>query len=360
MLASTWRLGLLVALSAAIGCDQFGQGGGFGKAMCPELGGGDPLSAQFSANARANGKLRAFVQASKDLAAVSLHIEAEVADVCRRMGADLGVSPQEMQPRSEAGGQASGACAAVSARIDAIMRQGVQVQVAVTPPVCQANVNAQARCSGSCSAQLDPGQIVAQCQPARLSGFCQGRCIGRCEGRCNGQCRGQCSQLDGQGRCVGQCNGECDGGCDATCHAQCQGQWQAPKCEGMVQGPSADAECEASCRAHADVNASCTAPAVQVRVNQNAEMAMRLMNTLQANLPRLVYAEVALGKRLIGDARTVVQVGAQLPNIVGDAGAKAFACIGASAEASAAASARIDVSVRASVSVTGKVGASSG
>lgn len=208
--------------------------------------------------------------------------------------------------------------------------------------------------------QIDPGQIIAQCEPARLSGYCQGRCMGRCEGQCNGTCRGQCSATDAQGRCVGQCNGECDGGCSATCHARCEGTWQAPQCQGMVRPPSADADCQASCRAHADVNASCTPALVNVRTNTNAEMAMRLGATLQANLPALLHAEVALGRRLIGDAQTVAQVGAQLPNVLGQAGAHAIGCAGAAADAAASASVRINVSVRASASISGRVGATGG
>jgi hypothetical protein len=99
---------------------------------------------------------------------------------------------------------------------------------------------------------------------------------------------------------------------------------------------------------------------VAVRTSQNVEMAGRLVATLQANLPALLHAEVALGRRLIGDAQVVGQVGAQLPKIVGKAGVHALACIGAAAEASASASVRINVSVRASASVTGRVGATSG
>lgn len=354
-----WKLLPLVTV-AVLGCGELG-GGRLGTFACPEMGSGvDALQASFSADARANGKVRAFVTASKDLVALSAHVEAEVADACRRMGADLGLTPAQMAARDEPGGQASGACAAVSARIDAILRTGIMVQVAVTPPQCQANAQAEAQCSGSCSAEVDPGQIVAHCDPARLSGHCQGTCTGRCDGRCMGQCNGQCSAKDAQGRCVGQCNGTCQGSCDATCHASCQGQWQAPRCEGQVTPPSADAECNASCKAHANVNASCTAPTVQVRANQNAEMAQRLVMTLQQNLPRLVYAEIALGKRLMGDVQVVGQVGGQLPRIVGNAGARALACVGAAADATASASVRLNVSVRASASVTGRVGASSG
>ncbi|WP_437866727.1 hypothetical protein [Sorangium sp. So ce363] len=348
----------LLASIAGPSCAELPHVEGAGEAVCPELRGpGDVLGAQLTADARANAKVRTFVQAAKDMAAVSAAIEAQVADACRRMGADLGIPPAQMAPRDEAGGQASGACGPVSAAIDAILLQGAGVGVTLRRPACEAN---GAQCSGSCNVQLAPGQIVAYCEPARLSGHCQGRCDGRCDGRCTGQCRGQCSAYDAQGRCAGQCDGECDGGCDATCHARCEGAWQAPQCSWVEWPPSGDAECEACCRAHAAVHAACTPTRVQVRVVQGGEMAARLAATLQANLPALLHAEVALGRRLLGDAQTVVQVGAALPRIVGDAGARALACVAGAAEASKSASVRIQASVRASASVTGRIGLTDG
>jgi len=56
----------------------------------------------------------------------------------------------------------------------------------------------------------------------------------------------------------------------------------------------------------------------------------------------------------------VVNVGAQLPRVVGEAGAEGMACIAAASSASVQASMRINVSIQASASVTGRVGASSG
>ena len=85
--------------------------------------------------------------------------------------------------------------------------------------------------------------------------------------------------------------------------------------------------------------------------------AQRLAATLQANLPLLLHAQIALGKRVLASAQVVAQVGAALPKIVGQAGAHAIACIGAATEATASASARLNVSVQASVSVSGRVGA---
>jgi hypothetical protein len=358
---SSLRVFLLCSLFLLVASSCTGPGGfgALGAAACPDLHSGDPLQAQFSADARANAKVRTFVAASRSLMQASLQMEALAAEACRNMGRDLGIPEQAMQPRNdEPGAKAEAACNALAVQMDWILRQGIQVRVDATPPQCQADFNAKARCDASCDVQIDPGQIVAQCEPGRLSGYCQGRCVGRCEGSCQGTCSGECSAYDAQGRCNGQCNGECNGGCTATCHARCEGQWQAPRCEGSVTGPSADAECNASCQAKVQLEAQCTPATVNVTTSANTELAMRLATTLRTHLPYLLKAEIGLGKRVIADARVVVDVGAQLPKIVGQAGARALACIGAAASASVQASARINVSVRASANVSGKVGAS--
>jgi len=354
------RAGLVVfPLCLVPSCAGTSKFGGLGAA-CPQLqSNADPLTLNYSANARANAKIRAFVAAAKSLSRVSVQIETLATDSCRRMGYDLGLTDAHMAPRNdEPGAKAQAACGAVAAQIDGILRQGIQVQVRVTPPQCQANLQAKAQCEGACNASVDPGQIVAQCEPARLSGQCNGRCIGQCDGICNGNCQGQCTAYDAAGRCAGQCQGTCDGSCSATCHAHCEGQWQAPQCAGQVTPPSADAECNASCSAHANFNAQCTPAQVQAFAGQNVEMATRLAATLQANLPNLLYAQVALGQRVMQDARVVVNVGAQLPKVVGDAGMQAMACIAAAANGTVRASTRINVSVQASASVSGRVGAS--
>ena len=332
--------------------------GGLTSAACPELGvNADAMAAMYTSDGRMNAKIRAFMQASKDLMAVAAQAEAEAADACMRIGADLGMQPNEMAPRDEPGGRARGACEPVAARIDAILQQGIRFQAVVTPPQCQANASAQAQCSASCSGHIDPGQIVAQCEPGRLSGICQGRCTGRCDGNCMGDCQGMCVQRDAQGRCAGQCNGECYGTCDATCHARCEGTWQAPQCEGAVQGPSGDAECDASCKARAEFHASCTPIAVMVQPSAANQAAIQLAASLSRNLPLLLHAQIVLGQRILGDVDVVVRVGANMPQIVGQAGAKAAACVAAAASATARASVSIKVTVQASASVSGRAGA---
>lgn len=96
-----------------------------------------------------------------------------------------------------------------------------------------------------------------------------------------------------------------------------------------------------------------------VQSTANTQDMARLAATLQANLPMLLHAELALGKRLVNTAEMMVSVGSNLPNVIGEAGAEAAACVAAAANASATASARIHVSVQASASVTGRVGAGS-
>jgi len=258
-------------LGLAVTCTSCGLMGKLGTAACPALRPGvAALDAQFSANAQINGKVRAFVQATKDIGSVSAQLEAEVTNACHRIGADLGLAPGQMQPRKGAGGAAAGACDAVAMRIDAILRQGVSLQVTVQPPQCQANASAQARCAGACDVNND-------------------------------------------------------------------------------------AECRASCQAHANVHASCQPAQVSVRAGHGAERAGQLITTLQANLPALVHAQIALGQRIVNDAKVVAQIGSNLPRIVGKAGAQALACIGAAADVAAQATVRINVSVRASANVSGRV-----
>jgi hypothetical protein len=344
-------------LLAGASCNGAGFGGLEGAA-CPALGSGDPMTMNFSADVKANGEVRAFVAATKDLMQASMQMEALATTACKNMGRDLGIADQAMAPpNDDPGASAQAACGALSAKIDTILRSGISVQVQASPPQCQADFQAKAQCDAQCNVQVDPGQIVAQCEPGRLSGYCQGRCEGTCEGRCQGTCQGQCSAVDAQGQCNGACNGTCSGGCDATCHAKCEGQWQAPKCEGSVQGPSASGDCSANCSARASLRAQCTPGQVNVNVNANAEVAMRLAATLRANLPYLIEAEFGLGKRVLGDVKVVVDIGGRLPNVIGQAGAQAVACVAAAAHASVQASARINVSVQASANVTGKVGA---
>ena len=349
----TW-LQRCFALAAACGsvsaCAGFGDVGGM---ACPELGGG-ALSGNFAADAKANGTLRAFVQASGDLARLSAKVEGEVSAACGRIGKDIGLTAAQMGEGTKA------KCDAVTSKIDEIMSGGVSLKASFTPPECQVSANAEATCSAQCSGKVDPGSIVANCEPAQLSGTCEGTCGGSCQGTCNGTCSGTCSAKDAKGNCIGQCQGTCSGQCQGTCHAKCSGTWKAPRCKTTVKGPSADVKCKASCEAHAELTAQCTEPKVQVQASANTAQMAKLVASLQVNLPILVRAELAYGKRIAGQIKTLVEISGELPGIIGQAGMHAAACVGASADAVLNAQVSLSVSVQASASVSGKAGAHGG
>ena len=247
-------------------------------------------------------------------------------------------------------GGAKGACAGLSAKIDAALTGGIKIEASYEPPHCQINASAKASCDATCKVEVDPGEIVAKCEPAKLSGTC--------EGTCNGQCSGECTAKDAQGRCVGQCKGECHGSCSATCHAHCEGSWKAPKCEGHVTPPSVDADCQASCKARAEITSECTKPHLELKASQNTALVGKLLASAAVHVPTLLVAEVKLGRQAAGEIRTLVRLGNELSGRLKGAGNRAIACVSAAASAAVQASASISVSVQASASVSGKVGAS--
>jgi hypothetical protein len=335
-----------------------GAGGALGNYACPELQGG-AASANFEADARANATIRAFVTASGDLAAAAARADVEIGGACERMGRDLGVPLEQMAPR-QGEARVSSTCNALAARMDAIMRGGASgwIRAQVTPPQCTTSAEVDAACRGTCTANVDPGYVKANCQPGHLYGRCEGTCNGQCNGTCNGECQGACAgSSSAGGRCAGQCNGTCRGSCNADCHGACSVDFKEPKCDVAMRGPSGDARCEGSCRAHADLTAQCTPPRVDVQASAETGEVGRLVATLRANMPALVSAEVAYGQRIAGDIQLLIQTGNELPRAFGQLTAHAGACIAAAANACVSAQASIRVSVQASASISGRAGA---
>ena len=365
-------VGFVTCVVAACGGELGGVGGAGGNVLgnlaCPELAGG-AMNANFDADAKANGTIRAFVTAAGDLQAVSARAEAAVGGACERMGHDLGIPPEQMAPK-EGQNRVSAACAAVSAKMDAILHAGASasIKAQATPPQCHVDANVEASCKGQCAGSIDPGYIKAHCQPGHLYGRCEGACTGQCNGTCNGECQGECAgqgQAGGgganaAGHCAGQCKGTCKGNCSADCHGNCTVDFKEPKCDIAVQGPSASGHCEGSCKAHADLTAQCTPPSVQVTANIETGELGKLVATLRANLPALIEAEVAYGQRIAGDIQILVQTGAELPHAFAQISGHAAACVAAAANGVLSAQASIHVSVQASASISGKAGAHAG
>lgn len=327
-------------------------------AACPEWGTGNAIGGSFTADAALNAQIAAFVQAAMDIERLANQSYANVTAACVKIGKDIGVPADQLQ--GTATDTASGPCNAVAAKIDAIIKANAnaKIEAKYQPPRCQMDANFKAKCEADCGIEVDPGKVVASCEPAKLSGYCQGTCTGKCEGTCTGECQGTCEAKDAQGRCVGQCNGTCKGSCDATCHAQCEGTWKAPRCEVEVEKSKVKAECSANCEASAKVRASCQPPKLEITSSANAEAMTKLLASLKVNLPALVQAQLRLSKQLAGDIKVVVDSGAKLEGQLQGAGGKAFACVSAAVTALVQASVKINVSVKASASVSAKAGAS--
>lgn len=325
-------------------------------AACPEWGSGNVIGASFTGDAALNAQISAFVQASIDIERVANQAYANITAACVKMGKDLGVPEDQLQGTST--DSASAPCNAVAAKIDGIVKANAAVKVSYQPPRCQMDANFKASCEAECGLEVDPGKVVASCEPAKLSGYCQGTCTGQCEGTCTGECQGECTAKDAQGRCVGECKGTCSGSCDATCHAKCEGTWKAPRCEVEVEQSKVKADCSANCEASAKFRASCQPPKLEVTTSAQGEAMTTLVATLEANLPALIQAQLRLSKQLAGDIKIVINSGKQLQGQLGSAGGKAIACVSSAVGALAQASIKINVSVKASASVSGKAGAS--
>jgi hypothetical protein len=327
-------------------------------AACPELT-GRALDASFDDDARADATLRAFVQAAGDLARAALRAEAEVRIACEQMGADLGLSAEQLAPTPN-DSRVAAACGAVVARMDAILAQGAGASIAAqaTPPVCTADASVEAACKAQCKVEIDAGYVRANCEPGQLYGRCDASCSGSCSGTCNGTCQGQCEGSTEGGKCNGRCNGTCEGACQGECKGSCSVELQEPKCAVALKPPSVDPRCEGSCKVDAELEASCTPAQVRVDAAVDVGELPTLVATLVDNLPALIAAQAKYGARIADDIQILVQTGAELPNALGRVSARAGACIAAAANATLRAQASIRVTIQASASVSARAGVS--
>jgi hypothetical protein len=134
-----------------------------GEQACPALRGEVSALDEGFGGGALEGKVRAFVQASKDMDWASTQVEHLAADACRRIGEDLGMPDSQMQPQKGPGGIAAGACGPVALQLDAVLRQGVRLWVTVVPAQCQPNAGAWQRCGGVCDVNAD-AECRASCQ----------------------------------------------------------------------------------------------------------------------------------------------------------------------------------------------------
>lgn len=114
-------------------------------------------------------------------------------------------------------------------------------------------------------------------------------------------------------------------------------------------------ECAVLCSAQAALYAQCTLPAVSVAASSDLEEVVKLARSLEENLPSLLYAEIALGKRLANHAQQMVVISSRLPGDLKGAGPRGMACAALAATTTGKALARLKAVVDQSAAAIAKL-----
>ena len=303
-----------------------GGGGGAGAGISPDACGKIDTT-------KVGRKLYSFLLASAELDRASLELERSVHDACKRMCAELGVSPD---------GDIRATCTRAANELEANLQVSVKSEsrlvTRTVPPVCKTNVDFTA-------------SFAAQCE-ATAAADVDIQCTGTCTGTCNGACDGQCATTGAGGQCAGQCNGTCRGNCNGGC-------------DGYVD-VEASAECEASAEIRAVTHTECSEPRVEV-VRENVTVVddtkfQKAMAAINAGMPAILKAGVKLeraGKALGLWIKTGASLVKSSGELVADVGEKAV-CVGAQLAAVVAAASRIEARFSVSIEVSAQVSASAG
>lgn len=364
-----------------LGCDQIVDAQQ--SLCCSEFIPGKDLSViDWGLVGQANVNYGALMQAMADFSASGTSMATDVSNACQAIATDLGTDPKIVK-ETQADKRANAWCQLAIAKIKEKAGQA-SIKLAYQPPACTINASLQANCEARCSAnvacEVTPGQIIARCEPGRLSGKCDAKCEAKCEGSaqlavtcdgtcqgvCEGTCAGNCDNMLGNqcnGRCDNTCNGKCRGSCDVSASAgvQCEGdctggcsvEVKAPKCKGELKPPSAecqvDANCNGSCRASASAKVDCTEPSLTITASAGIE---DVVTTLKINLPKLLVVAEKV-KLSLGNAQLLIDASA---NVTFDS-TKAVSCLIPAGAAMAAALSNIEASGANSLEVTAAIAA---
>lgn len=354
------------------------------------LSGCDDEALEGSCGPDLSARVDAVVDASHRLSDSALQMRGDVLAACEGILVDLegDVPPQDAEETDDEYVQRI--CTQAAGAIEAEVAAGVTIEVAIQPPQCTVDAQAQLDCEAACAVdgECDPGTIEARCEPGHLSVQCEGSCevdayceaygdvavdcYGHCEGECDGVCEGS---TNAAGQCDGICDGDCYGSCqvqaeggiectgEARCRGGCDGEFTAPECHAELEPPRCDidAECEAGCAGQASFNAECTEGHIVVVVQGDAHE--NLATTLEANLPVLLRVGEGLldiGAQAEDFVLTVTSVSQEVANSTTACIAVASERIVSAAEAAGQAAAAVTVSVEVSVEVSGSATAGAG
>jgi hypothetical protein len=116
---------------------------------------------------------------------------------------------------------------------------------------------------------------------------------------------------------------------------------RASRCTATCGHGAGAADCEPLCKAQAELYGRCSMPSVAAAASSGGEDVLRLVRTLEENLPSLLYAELALGRRLLSHAEVIVAMSGRLPNDVKSAGERGVACTALAATLTVKAAAKL-------------------
>jgi len=288
----------------------------------------------FSANA-AGAKLKAFLEAVKELDAQAKGTMEIVVGGCKTMAKELGMSGVDsMEPKE--------LCNKVWAEYNNGLKTAVKgkaaFKVEYKPAVCRINVEATADIAAKCEGKAS----------ADVGASCSGTCNGTCEGKCAGGAKAGGGGAAGGGECHGQCNGTCKG-----------------KCEGHAD-VKASGECKAKAEAHASANMECTKAELKVTLDAKLVVdkgkAEKMLNALKNGVPELLTVKAKI-PQLQAAVETTVATAKELKNAGGQL-ASSFKdqamCVTGQIAAAVSAAMNIQASVSVSVSVSAEASGSVG
>ena len=338
---------LALALVALGGCPKNVPGGGSmpsvpgGGAVPGGLGGVsgevDPNSCGNYAAMDGGAKLKAFLQATKDLQTTTEETVKVVKQSCEMIGREMAMTDADFQ------GDTKAVCDKVYKTLRDNMKVSFKAQAGLKikykPAVCRVNLDLEAKAAAECEGHAS----------ADVGASCTGACHGRCDGTCSGKA--------GTGGNSAQCNGECKG----TCHGECEGHAKV----------DASAQCRASASVKANAEVKCTEPELTVEVEAKAVLdkskAEMVVRALKNGLPKALSIQAHLEP--LKDAVAIWAQSAQELKDMGPKFVNSFKdqamCISGQLAAAASmigkinanVSVSVDVSVQASATASGSAGA---
>ena len=292
----------------------------------------DPNTCGNYAAMDAGKKLKAFLQATKDLEAQTEETVKVVKQSCIMIGNEIGMTEADYK------GETKDICATVYGRINDNMKVAFKGKAALKikykPAVCKVSVDAEAKFAAECEGKAS----------ADVGATCTGTCHGKCDGTCAGKA--------GTGGSGGECNGECKG----TCHGSCEGHADV----------NASAQCKASASVKAQASMECSDPELKIDADaklvvdkSKAEMTIK---ALKNGLPKLLSIKARMApiqyaaEAVLTSAKELKDMGPKFVNSFKDQALCITGQITAALNAATKIQANVSVSVEVSASASGTVG----